>query len=470
MAAQARDLIAELRAEVLALQEAAIADGIAANAATAAAATAATAATAAALAAVAPPAPVFTLAPALANNAAFLDLTSSSGAKHFKGATEALKSQPFDFSDDSDLQVFLDLVLTKSQVWGWNSILTIPVLDVATGTTTNYNLQTQYGMIPIASVRLHVLSYYSTSTKRAQDSFMSCQCFLNSLTLDFLKVIAADLETYHLPAVVAVNGDIPAGPLLLKIIISQAHVDSRATVSFIRDSLQLLHVKMIELDSNVIEFNLYVNAQINKLAHRGETSDDLLINLFKGYKAANDVEFVDLIRRKKNDYEEGKDVNVKNLMVDMLAKYRARVLTKEWSAPTKEQEQIIALSAQIDQLKSRKSPSTKVKRPAETGTPKKPKKDNKWAWKDVLPTGNQPTTKVFEGKDYHVNCPYHKNQWVCHTAEECSKNPANASAGGRPNSPAVTPGARRLQAAQLAASLLEDDEDFDEEDDEVDDP
>ena len=87
----------------------------------------------------------------------------------------------------------------------------------------------------------------------------------------------------------------PAGPLLLKLIISKAHVDSRATVSFIRTSLTLLDSKMIELDSNIKAFNQYVKAQIKNLAARGETSSDLLINLFKGYKAANDVEFADFI-------------------------------------------------------------------------------------------------------------------------------------------------------------------------------
>lgn len=157
----------------------------------------------------------------MANTAAFLHLTSSSGAKHFKGATtEALNSQPFNFSDDSDLQVFLDLVLTKSQeIWGWNSIFTVPVMDVtAARITRNCNLLTHHGLIPVSSVRLHVLS--------AQDSFMACQCLLNSLALDLLKIITADLDSCHLPA---------AGPLLLKmIILSQAHVDSLATVSFIR--------------------------------------------------------------------------------------------------------------------------------------------------------------------------------------------------------------------------------------------
>jgi hypothetical protein len=84
-----------------------------------------------------PPAPpVFTLAPALANTATYLDLTSSSEARHFKGATKPLNAQPFNFADPSDLQIlFLDLVLKKSQVWGWNTIFTIPLLDAVTALT-----------------------------------------------------------------------------------------------------------------------------------------------------------------------------------------------------------------------------------------------------------------------------------------------------------------------------------------------
>jgi hypothetical protein len=296
------------------------------------------------------PVPVFTLAPALANTATFVDLTTTSGSKHFKGVTESLNTQAFGFDDPADLQVFLDLVLKKSQVWGWNPVFTIPVTDPTTGAATDFNLLSQYGLIPLASVRAHVMTYYSTPTKRAQDSFMACQCLLSSLTLDFLKLITAESNDYHLPEIVADEGRVPSGPLLLKLIISKAHVDYRATVSFIRTSLMLLDAKMIELDSNIESFNQYVKAQVKNLSARGETSSDLLINLFKGYRAANDVEFADFIRRKVNSYEEGEDINANNLMADALTKYKARKLTDEWSAPTKEQGQILALTAQVKLL------------------------------------------------------------------------------------------------------------------------
>jgi hypothetical protein len=338
------------------------------------------AATAAAVPLTGPPTqPVFALAPALANTATtYLDLTSSAGAKHFKGATEPLSSKPFDFADPADLQFFLDLVLKKSQIWGWNIIFTIPVTDLATSTTSNRNLLSEYGIIPLKSVAAHVASYYATPSKQAQDPFMACQCLLSSLTHDFMKLITADSDAYHLPPIAAADGPIPSGPLLLKLIISQAHVDSRTTISFIRTSVTKLDAKMVELDSGIESFNFYVKAQIKSLSARGETSSDLLINLFKGYKAANDVEFLDFLRRKENSYEEGEDLDFRSLMDDALIKFKARKLVGKWSAPTKEQGQILALTAQLEIL------SKAAKPPKKNDSPRKPKtRDNKWAWKDV---------------------------------------------------------------------------------------
>jgi hypothetical protein len=71
-----------------------------------------------------------------------------------------------------------------------------------------------------------------------------------------------------------------------------------------------------------------------------------------------------------------------------------------------------------------------------------------------MPKQGEPTTKIFEGKQYHVNCEYHKNQWVCHSSLECNSNPANKS-----KSPSAPEASRRLKAAKLAAAALEEDED-----------
>jgi hypothetical protein len=86
---------------------------------------------------------------------------------------------------------------------------------------------------------------------------------------------------------------------------------------------------MISLNSNVVAFNAYVKAQVKALEQRNQTTSDLLINLNKGYKKADDVEFQDLIRRMVNEYEEGKDVTIKSLMDATDNKYRTQLLNKK---------------------------------------------------------------------------------------------------------------------------------------------
>jgi hypothetical protein len=139
-------------------------------------------------------------------------------------------------------------------------------------------------------------------------------------------------------------------------------------------------------------------------------------------------------------------------MANALVKFKARKLVGKWSAPTKEQGQILALTAQLELLNKVAKPK---KTPSESRKQKGPRKDNKWAWKDTLPKPGEPKTKEFEGKQYHVNCPYHPNQWVCHSAQECSKNPAAGADAVTPDAAASSaPAARRLKAAKLAAAVL----------------
>jgi hypothetical protein len=194
----------------------------------------------------------------------------------------------------------------------------------------------------------------------------------------------------------------------------------------------------------------------------------VLISLFKGYKKADDVESQDLIHCKINDNKEGREVKINNLMIDTDMKHRARKLCNKGSAPAKDQEQILALTARVEQLKFQKLPKPVPKKPAPTG--KKPKKDNKWAWKDTLPKDGEPHIKLFEGKQHCCNCPFYKDQWVCHMAEDCTKDPTNATACDRPalGDRAATHGNHRPKKAQLAVALLEEGEDSDKEEEEDD--
>jgi hypothetical protein len=93
--------------------------------------------------------------------------------------------------------------------------------------------------------------------------------------------------------------DFSSGNLLLKIIIRESHLDTNATTSSIRTKMSNLDSYSMTIGSDITKFNGYVRLFIDSLAARGETSNDLLTNLFKGYEAATDKTFVDYIGRKK---------------------------------------------------------------------------------------------------------------------------------------------------------------------------
>jgi hypothetical protein len=194
MAAQTEALLHQMQDQIDALQI-----NLAASTAATLAATNAAAAATTALARLPPTgtpnlgtgAPIFALSPAMANAGAFLDLATSTGAKLFKLSAEPL-SRSFDFVDPSDLQVFLDLLKTKSKVQGWSRIFTVEV----DGVTTNHSLLNNHGVIPIASVALDAATYVDAQSKVAQDSFKLFQCIFASLDTEFLKLVTTEAPLY----------------------------------------------------------------------------------------------------------------------------------------------------------------------------------------------------------------------------------------------------------------------------------
>jgi hypothetical protein len=397
----------------------------------------------------------FALSPALASQGVFLDLSTSSGTKLFKHGCEALP-QAFDFSDSTQLHVFLDYVLAKSRVHGWSRLFTVPVQ--VDGAMTQQNMLESYGVVTLAAVTADALTYVDTHTKTAQDSFMLYQCIHASLTKEFLNSITTESTSYHLG-----RDRLPVGAAFFQVIIMKTHVDSRAAVSYLRSALSTLDAKMVELDSDVTLFNQCVKRLLQDLSARGETSHDNLENVFKGYGVVTDSQFRDFATRKLDAWEDGGNLTVEALLEAGETKHKTLLLRKQWKALSKEEEQIIALSAQIDRLQ--KAPPSKSRPPAGAKTAnakaKQKARDDKWAWKRIPPKEGEPVTKVVGGKHYHLTCEHHPNQWVCHTSEQCSKNPKNNGV------PKYTDENSKLQAARLAATALaaeegqEDDSDED---------
>jgi len=129
-----------------------------------------------------------------------------------------------------------------------------------------------------------------------------------------------------------------------------------------------------------------------------------MVNLFKGYLAAPDKEFATYIKQKKNDYEKGQDLLEYDLMTMAENKYKSLVRSGEWNAPSKEQKEILALSAKLESFTKKKK------------SEKQDKQKDRFEWKKDAPK-NVMDTRDMNGKTYHW-CSKH-NLWTLHKASEC---------------------------------------------------
>ena len=360
----------------------------------------------------APAAVSFAFSPAFATPD-ILNFSEPAAAKLFKSSIEPL-SIKFDCSPEN-LQLFLDQARDKSIVYDWLNILSIPIGgDVA----ASKDLIESYGEIPYDAVRNHALTYMHEDAREAQDSFMMYHCLMNSLTDAAQKQVRTRGNVH--PFMFGGKG---SGPVLLKLVIMVSHVDTRATS--VRTKLSSLDQAMRDQESNIELFNDYVIGQVSKLHARGEQTQDLLVNLFKGYKACKDAEFVDYIKKKEDFYEEGGQVDYQQLMDWALNKYKTRKESEQWCQRTTEEETIIALQAQVKTLMSKKSDANSKsggkkdqKKATKKGKGKgKLKPEDRPAWMKTPPKDGEKQSKTVDGKEYHW-CPNHES-WTRHKPSEC---------------------------------------------------
>ena len=103
--------------------------------------------------------------------------------------------------------------------------------------------------------------------------------------------------------------------------VRESYLDSNATVSSIRLQLSSLDTWIHENGTDIIEFNAHVRSLVDGLAARGETTQDLLVNAFKGYKTCTDVDFLAYITAIENAHEDGTDIMTLILLMERTSNY-----------------------------------------------------------------------------------------------------------------------------------------------------
>jgi hypothetical protein len=229
---------------------------------------------------------------------------------------------------------------------------------------------------------------------------------------------------------------------------------------------------MVETAKGDIEtFNEYVLDQRASLLARGETTSDLVMNLFRAYGKVGNDDFKHWLGRRKDEYDEGKDFNEDEFMHSALIKYKTLKEQGNWSLQSSAQESIIALTAQIKELegklkaekKGNKGNQRRTQRDKQKLTRRQKRQMNVDDWKLQPPTDNQ-KTKTVDDKKYFW-CPNHndgKGQWVRHAPTECKgkrKSNKKDEDKNHEKTKGVIKQDKKVTFATTMAALLESDSD-----------
>jgi hypothetical protein len=384
------------------------------------------------------------------------DWTNTNDLKIHKMVVDKL-THGFDMQP-SGMRNFLKEVETRSDEVGFSTLFDIDVTRAsATGvvTTIKRNLLRQYGQLTLEVVQLSTGTYLATDSRKAQLEAMLYTCLSKSLTANTQKRMSLNTAEFE------ANGR-KSGTCYLKVIMMETQQDTNATTKHLRDNLRALDEYIVKIDSDIIKFNEYVKEQMEGLAARGETTQDLLTNLFRAYKSVSDKEFIRYIKDRETAYEDGTDITSNELMTKARNRYKTMLQNGEWNSPTEDEAKIIALQAEMKSFR-RGTGKPSDKTPKE-GEYRKKRNDNRPAWHFEKPKENDPKSKTIDAKQYWW-CPTHE-AWVRHKPEECkgrgyhpNKEANLATAEGDAGKDAEKSPALKMSEALANMAIIEDPED-----------
>ena len=171
----------------------------------------------------APPAVQFALVPGDSQDV--IDYSTKAGISLFGQATRSLYEDSGDLFnvDSAGLQTFLALLQHRGNTCGWN--FNIPQ-DNNQPTVNLRNLLTHHGQFTMEHLTTYAQNNLHQQTRTAQVNMQIVKCILSSLSMPGFRKIQTLHDTWH-----QIHGasTIPAYPLLIKVIIREAFIDTQAT-------------------------------------------------------------------------------------------------------------------------------------------------------------------------------------------------------------------------------------------------
>ena len=384
-------------------------------------------------------APSFATSPGVADVDQLIDYTTKRGASLYEQGTKALAT-PFDLKSNQ-VVIFQKELKDRASMMGWNQG-TQGITKFTNKDGEDIDLIDEYGRIDEGTLKTacdEFMTGANSDKRAAQNNEQMWRCIYNTLT----EEAKATLLTYSTDYVVQVQGQPKeVGPLMYKTMMRLATLDGNATVQALRANLRELTNYAIKVNGDIDAIHKYFNQNYAQLKSRGKSVDDVHTILFEAYKVVPDANFHAYMDRLYDDWVDQtgdmKDATHEEVMKKAKQRFDLLNHNDKWGAKSPEQEQIIALEAQLKDLKLSKKLLDKLKnKDKDKDKDKDKQKESKGdkqgknkkntankrfqkqdeEWKKTPPKEGEPWVKQV-GKKLWYWCIHHM-KWCVHKPEDC---------------------------------------------------
>ena len=362
-----------------------------------------------------------------------IDYSTSDGMKLYSASIATLPIKEFE-GTGGNVQTWINDLIERAQAMNWIAILTVVINGISYFIPRCFTLTIQ-------QVQDHARSYlFAPQGRPKQNSAVLYRCLYASIGPKLRTKVSNRRSDY----IINILGqEFADGPCFLRAILQHLYIDTPSTAYFKRSQLSDMPTIMKLAEGNINNFNERVRTLVNELASVGQSvnNEDLLINLMKGYEAAPDKPFVRQMQDKHTRimYYNDADREMEPIMRFAEQFWTDRTNNGTWGKPTHEEQQLIALTAQIRNFKAGGS-SSKIDKPSTSSKPtskkdikiKKAKSKSNFdpytpdqAWKWVAPKSGEANNKIYKGRTFYW-CNNHqhketkkKGMWVTHEPSKC---------------------------------------------------
>jgi len=400
-------------------------------------------------AAAAPAAVLFAETPQTLGVDDLIDYSTKRGKDIYNQGCEALDDKAltngFNMTPNETV-VFIEALERKADSMGWSKG-TKQITKFTNRDGVDIDIIKNYGQIDMATLKTACERFckageQDAETRARQNNKMMSMCLANSLSLTAKVQLLTYKNEY-------IFDGVEYAPLMYKVIMRLATIDSVATTQTLRDNLQNLSVFAATVSGDIDKINTEFNKNYSQILARGATVDDPLNLLFNAYLVVPCYHFKTYMKQKHNGYLDGTlTLTHEVLMAFAKAHFDYLKNTGQWGAKSPDDEKIVAMAAEINALKGqlkldpKLSAIAKDKKKDDKGENKGKKKNNKdtsnkkyqkkdEAWKKVPPKDSDPKEKQV-GKYTFQWCEHHM-AWTVHKPQDCTLNPKHKDYKGKKN-------------------------------------